>query len=234
MSVFNLTELLLSLMMIGSASGLVSEEYINGLEGLQNNNGENIVIEEVNQDSNEINNLNDQENEEINIEEMVKELPVVGIGDSVMLGAVANLNELFPNGIFDGKVSRNIYGAISVAQTLKDEGKIGNPVIIGIGTNGEASKTKRDEIMNIIGEDKVCFWVTVTNDQSVHANANIRNYPEQYPNMHIIDWETISKEHPDYFYKDGIHLTPAGRKAYANAVYDAIYNYYLEEYGNKA
>jgi len=224
-------------MLIGNSLGLLSGESFESEKNIEPTYGDNIVITENIEDN--LMSINLQEDfissgdfisTEEKVKEFIKNIPLVGIGDSVMLGASANIVELFPNAIIDAKVSRSIYGAIEVANNLKEQDKIGNPIIIGIGTNGEASKKKRDELMEIIGSDKVCFWVTVTNDQNVHANANIKDYPNQYPNMHVIDWEAASKDHTDYFYNDGIHLTPTGRKAYANLVYDTIYNYYLNEY----
>src|SRR5699024_6713713 len=46
-------------------------------------------------------------------------------------------------------------------------------------------------------------------------------------------WENISYGHRNYFYADGIHLTEDGKKAYTKAIYEAIYNFYLEEYTKK-
>ena len=38
------------------------------------------------------------------------------------------------------------------------------------------------------------------------------------------------KNHSEYFYADGIHLKEDGPKAYADTVYNAIFDHYLEEY----
>ena len=54
-----------------------------------------------------------------------------------------------------------------------------------------------------------------------------------YNNVHIIDWEAISKGHYEYFIADGIHLTSKGRETYTNAIYDSIYNTYLEKYNKQ-
>ena len=177
--------------------------------------------------------LNSFNNEEEEVRKILKELKVVGIGDSVMLGAVPNLYEYYPNGYFDAKVSRSIYGVNSIVQNLKNQNKLGDVVIFNLGANGEGSKKTRDEVIEIIGNENPIFWMTVTNDKDVHVNGSIKSYPSQYSNMHVIDWEKISSGHKDYFYADGIHLTPAGRKAFAKAVDDALYDYYVVEYRQK-
>ena len=51
--------------------------------------------------------------------------------------------------------------------------------------------------------------------------------------MHIIDWKSISRGHSEYFYADGIHLTPSGRKVYTDTIYEAVYNVYLDKVNAK-
>ena len=51
--------------------------------------------------------------------------------------------------------------------------------------------------------------------------------------MHIMDWETKSAGHPEYFFADGIHLTEAGRVVYTKFIYDQLYDYYLNELNNQ-
>ena len=65
-------------------------------------------------------NLNKKEEkvEEDKIEEYVKNLPIVGIGDSVLLGVSDRLYEVFPNGYFDGKVSRNLTAGMEILEDM--------------------------------------------------------------------------------------------------------------------
>lgn len=166
------------------------------------------------------------EQELINI---IPTLPIVGIGDSVMLGAIDNLYQLFPKGYFDAKVSRSVWVAKDMLKDLKDKQLLGSPIIINLGTNGDCSETCKQEIMKEC-EGKQVFWVTVINDHKIHMNDKLKEFASRYENLHIIDWYTIANGHSEYFYADGIHLTEAGRVAYTNAIYDSIYQVYLEEY----
>ena len=176
--------------------------------------------------------LEDLENGESKIAEMVLNLPIVCIGDSVMLGASQNLYNNFPNAYVDAKVSRTDYEANSILNYLKNNNMLGEPIIIHLGTNGQCGNSCRNQMMKTIGDKKV-FWLTVTNDADVHVNAGLKEYAQSHDKSYIIDWETLSKGHNEYFYSDGIHLNPVGRNAYTSVVYDAIYKVYLDEYNSK-
>jgi lysophospholipase L1-like esterase len=48
-------------------------------------------------------------------------------------------------------------------------------------------------------------------------NALIAQYAAQY-GARLIDWAAISTGHPEYFGSDGVHLVPAGVRAYVDAI----------------
>ena len=176
--------------------------------------------------------LEDLENNEKKLQEMVTNLPVVGLGDSVMLGALESLYNVFPNGYFDAQISRTAYVANGILEDLSNQNMLGNPIVMNFGANGDCPESYKIEIMKICGDRKV-FWLNANNDKDVHVNENLNKFASKYPNLYIIDWNSISSGHPEYFIADGIHLTDAGRNAYAKAIYDSIYKVYLDEYNNK-
>ncbi len=151
----------------------------------------------------------------------ISSIPIVGVGDSVMLGAVNNLSKRFPNGHFDAKVSRSIWAAHDILLDLKEKNQLNEPIVLNLGANGDCSKKCKNAILEICGNKKV-FWVTVTNDAKVHVNDKLKILASQRDNLFIIDWEEISKGHKEYFYADGIHLTGKGREVYTNAIYEAV------------
>lgn len=173
--------------------------------------------------------LEDFDNGEEKIKDLVSNLSVVGLGDSVMLGAVNNLYSTFKKGYFDAGISRTCYVADDILNKLKKKNALGDVIVFNYGANGDCSLSHKKKLLDIIGDRKL-FWLTVTNDKSVHFNSKIKQFASEYNNIYIIDWENISKGHSEYFYSDGIHLTPKGRKAFASAIYEAIYNVYLVEY----
>lgn len=167
---------------------------------------------------------------ESKLNEVVSNLPIVGVGDSVMLGAISNLQSQFPNGYFDAKVSRTAWKVAPILKDLTEKNMLGNPIVLNLGANGDCSKSCKAEIMQIADKRQV-FWLNTTNNET--ANNNLYNISKEYSNLHLIDWSSISSGHSEYFYADGIHLTPTGRVAYTKAIYDSIYQEYLNEYNEK-
>lgn len=176
--------------------------------------------------------LADLENGEENVKILASDVALVGVGDSVMLGAVPNLSNKFKNGYFDAEISRTCYVANDILKGLIRKNALGDIIVFNFGANGDCPNTIKDNILKTIGEREL-FWLTVTNDKSVHFNDKIKKYAESHQNIHIVDWATISKGHKEYFISDGIHLTSSGRKAFTDAIYDSIYNFYLDEFNAK-
>ena len=174
--------------------------------------------------------LEELENGQNNLNNVVTNIPIIGVGDSVMLGAVGNLQSQFPNGYFDAKVSRTAWKVAPILKDLAAKNMLGNPIVLNLGANGDCSKYCKDEIMTVAADRQV-YWLNTTNNPT--ANANLFTLAENYPNLHVIDWENISKGHSEYFYADGIHLTTTGRVAYTKVIYDTIYQDYLKKYQEK-
>ena len=164
-----------------------------------------------------------------NLEEVVHNISIVGVGDSVMLGAVNSLYSTFPNGYFDAKVSRTDYEANGILQSVKNQGRLGEVVVLALGTNGQCGARCRSVIYETI-QDKKIFWVNVTNDWSVHVNSGLEAFANEHDNVYLVNWKQASEGHPNYFVADGIHLTRDGTAAYAQTLYNAIYDVYNQEY----
>ena len=171
----------------------------------------------------------DMESGESQIHEMVSNMHVVGIGDSVLLAASPGLYKKFPNGYFDGKVSRTIVGGRELLSELIDEGKVGDVIILALANNGDYIVKRNKDLMEVVGDRQV-FWINAVLADIPEFNEKFEEFAKDYPNLHIIDWEGYSKDHPEYFYADGIHVKGDGVNAYAELVYTEIYNYYLEKY----
>lgn len=168
--------------------------------------------------------LSELEPNEEQIKETISKLPVVCIGDSVMLGAANNLRGQFENGYIDAEVSRSGWVMAEIIKSLTIQG----PVVIHAGTNGDVPESVKDSIMSYCGDNDV-FWITVTNDKDVHVNSKLKEFVKKYDNAHLIDWQQYSSGHSDWFYSDDIHLQPAGRKAYTELVFNSIYQVKLEQ-----
>lgn len=178
------------------------------------------------------NKLKSLENDQSKLGEVVSSLRVIGVGDSVMLGAVDSLYGMFPNGYFDAKKSRTNYEANGILLNLKNNGMLGDVAVFSLGTNGSGPDYLMDEIMETL-DGRVNYWINVVNDRDVHVNERLNNYAASHSNMRIIDWVSYSRGHGEWFVADGIHLTDAGKLAYAKCIYEAIYNDYLSDLNNR-
>lgn len=176
--------------------------------------------------------IKDFDNAEEKLKEMVTNISIVGVGDSVMLGAVNNLYDKFPNGYFDASISRTAWVLNGILEDLKDKNIVGKVMLFNLGANGDCPEEIKIQIMENCKDSKV-FWVNVTNDSDVHVNDKLNKFKEKYDNLYIIDWNNISKGHPEYFLPDKIHLTEIGRSAYADAIYQSIFEVYLGEYNKE-
>ena len=226
----------------GTYKYIISKDYTSEMKALESNLELNSQIMEerkkeyaskINEEKETwLNTLKDLEQGEEELKNIVSNLTLVGIGDSIMLGAIDELQSKFPNGYFDAAVSRTAYVANGIIRDLSYSGLLGDPVVINLGANGDCNNATKDLIMSNLGNRKV-FWLNVTNDYSVGVNANLNSYASRFNNLYVIDWNSISSGHPEYFIADGIHLTYEGKKAYVKAIYDSIYKVYLDEYNEK-
>ena len=226
----------------------IIQEKNNNIDNLEIKNTDELIVDEINKENDlennekieqisEKNNTDniDQEDpkenfdaiDEAQIEEDIKNLKVVGVGDSILLGAINELYNTFPNGYFDGKISRTIKDSEEVLINLKNKDKLGNIVILNLANNGDYSEKRNKELMEILGAREI-YWLNAVGADDSQFNERFMEFANDFPNIHIIEWEKITENHPEYFYVDGIHLKPSGEKAYAKAIYEAIYNDYLE------
>lgn len=147
------------------------------------------------------------------------------IGDSVILGAVPSIQKAIPTCIIDAKESRQVSQAEKVAGSLDKQGKLGNTVIIALGTNGTFNEATGQSLIDMLGKDRNIYWVTVYGNHiswQDAANRAIDAVAEKNDNVHIIDWAGEAANHKEWFYDDGVHLNVNGQKAYADLILRSI------------
>lgn len=176
--------------------------------------------------------INDFNNGEKGVQEVVKNLKIVGVGDSIMELTVNNLYQQFPNGYFDAKVNRTEKQAIDVINDIKKKGILGDVILLNVGTNGNCPSSCKDQLMQAIGDRKV-FWVNATNPDYDTFNSSLKETASKYSNIHIIDWISVANAHPEYLIKDKVHPSVSGCKVFAETIYNAIYKEYLDEFNSK-
>jgi hypothetical protein len=141
------------------------------------------------------------------------------IGDSVMLGAKANLKA---RGIVvDAVTSRQFRDAVGIARKKRAAGTLRKKVIIHLGTNGILIQPSQcDTIAKVAGKRRHVYLMTVTGPKKYPKirkvqNTRLRACAQRHGNTSVLDWFGYSRGHGGWFYSDGMHLTPSGRSAYA-------------------
>jgi peptidoglycan/LPS O-acetylase OafA/YrhL len=145
------------------------------------------------------------------------------IGDSVMLGARSVLKETIPGTRVDAAVSRFPGAFIGRLKRYVAGDKLAPVVVLHPGTNGVIPESMMREMLDILVDSP---RVVVVNDDVPRSwrapnNKVIADVVPDYPNAVIADWYGQSKNHPEYFVSDGIHLTPAGARAYSALIKQA-------------
>ncbi len=234
--------IVISISSFGAFKYVIAEDYTNEMNKLEDELNQNrLLIEEKQKEILEKNRqeeeewekfLNDLDKSEEELKEMVKNMYVVGIGDSVMELAVKQLYKQFPNGYFDGLTNRTGIQLNGIVKDLLDKNALGDVIVLNIGTNGGWSDERNEELIELIGDRKL-FWINATNPDLASFNPNLIAFANKHDNVYIIDWISVIDEHPEYLIRDRVHPTVKGCTIYAETIYNAIYEVFLEEYNAK-
>jgi hypothetical protein len=148
------------------------------------------------------------------------------VGDSVMLGAAAEMKEQMPDAVIDAEEGRQARDGLSVVEQLDSEKRLGNVVVIALGINCYFNPSTGQEIIDYLGKDRTVYWVKVygkyLQDQK-RINGVIDQLAADNDNVTAIEWDTLAAEHPDWFYDDGIHVNGEGRKGFAAMLKAVLY-----------
>ncbi len=154
---------------------------------------------------------------------------VMVLGDSVVLGATNALYNTVPGVFVDALGSRNMTDAINLLSGYRaaNGGVLPRIIVIGLITNyTNFGVNTLQAIMEAAGPGHQFVFVTgYCKDAYSRASQNqtLIWMANNYGNVHVADWVPIADANAwSYLYADRIHLTPAGRQAYANMVNQAV------------
>jgi peptidoglycan/LPS O-acetylase OafA/YrhL len=139
-------------------------------------------------------------------------------GDSVILGIHYELDARSHIAIINARVGRQASELIEVMRADKANAS-DSPVIFNLGNN---NKLTSEQVFSVFEEVKNQPRIIVVNTAVPRGwrdenNALIAQYAALY-GATVIDWASISMGHPEYFAPDGVHLVPAGVRAYVDAI----------------
>ena len=140
-------------------------------------------------------------------------------GDSVILGIRFELETRSHIALINARVGRQAPELIDVM--VHDKLNMsGSTVVFNLGNNNKLSE---EEVAAIFEEVKNQPKIIVVNTAVPRGwrdenNLLIAQYAQRFGAV-LIDWNAISTGHPEYFAPDGVHLVPAGVRAYVDAIF---------------
>ena len=140
------------------------------------------------------------------------------IGDSVFLGASPEFKKLHKKAVIDAKVSRQVVHGLDVAKSLDEKNKLGDTIIISLGTNGNFNEKTGQELIDYLGDERTIYWINAYGKDlpvQKEVNKTIAKLVKKNDNVHLIPWADEGANHSDWFYQDGIHLNSEGQKGFA-------------------
>ena len=147
---------------------------------------------------------------------------VLGLGDSVMLGASAALQAAVPGMEVDAAVSRQFHEAPGIVYWRAQAGSLPGRVIVHLGTNGTVTAAACDSLLANLGARRVIIVnLTVPRSWEAANNDTLAQCAARH-GATLVDWHSISAGRADLLAPDGYHLQPAGAREYAAAIARAL------------
>lgn len=149
---------------------------------------------------------------------------VFALGDSVMLGAASSLPSYLGDVEIDAEVGRQAGAALEILKWRKQNGLLGDVVVLHIGNNGMFTSAQLNEALQLLSDVPEVAVVNVKVPRAWEGanNEAIAQVVPNYPNAVVVDWHGASASYPSIFYSDGIHLQPEGATYYAQVIAAAL------------
>ena len=144
-------------------------------------------------------------------------------GDSVILGIRSKLENKEHVSLVNARVGRQAPELLAVMQV--DQSSVpSSPVIFNLGNNNALSEQTVAEIFEVIKNQPQIIVVNtaVPRPWRDSNNAIISKVASRYANVQLVDWDRISKDRPELFAPDGVHLSPLGSDVYVDLVLSVL------------
>ena len=165
-------------------------------------------------------------------DEILEGLNLLLIGDSIAVDVTDDFYEMFPNSVSDTKIGRITSLGKQVLDSYIDEKKWEGEGVIFASLSNSPINGELEDIREKIGKDMPLFLTTVRIPHDTfeeESNSKIKKFVEENDHTYLIDWYAASEGHDEYFDADDTHLLPAGAKAYANCIKEAVLDAYKKE-----
>jgi hypothetical protein len=155
----------------------------------------------------------------------IEPIGIIFIGDSILTGWSGYFAKVFPNAFLDGRVGRQFSAILPIWKVLTEchttQGV--RTVVVELGTNGEVSPTDMDAFLHMAGDRQIFLvvpemprpWAAEVQNLYLKTAATHRN-------VHLIRWDLLSKDHPDYYWSDRVHPNWLGIQVMVRAIAAAL------------
>ena len=136
-------------------------------------------------------------------------------GDSVILGIRSVLGEKHPISLINARIGRQAPELLDVM--VHDKPQVaGSTVVFDLGNNNVLTREQVVAIFEVVKDQPKIIVVNtaVPRPWREGNNALLADVARNYPHVTIVDWNSISQGHPEYFAPDGVHLVPTGVAVY--------------------
>ena len=133
---------------------------------------------------------------------------VTAIGDSLISGTSSGFQSKLDGINFLAAPIRQWGDAVNVVSEGLEQGQIRQNVILDFGTNGGvADEQLVYQVIDALGPERRIVLYNIYSPSTFvdDANAVYAKIAEEYPNVHIADWESVARAHPEYLNADRTH-----------------------------
>ena len=144
-------------------------------------------------------------------------------GDSVILGIRHILEMEHPIALINARVGRQ---APELLEVMLRDGPLApnSPVVFNLGNNNALTRAQVIAVFEAVkaAPQRIVVNTAVPRPWRETNNELINEIAASYPNTVVVRWDQISEGRPEYFAPDGVHLVPAGARAYVAAITDNL------------
>lgn len=122
--------------------------------------------------------------------------------------------------VVHAEVGWQVADVLRTLQRVREAGELHPVVVIHLGTNGYITEKQLRAMLELLDDRQQVLVMNsrVPKRWMAANNALLEAIVPYYPNAVLVDWFGLSDPRIEYFVSDGVHLTPAGMRAFVAAI----------------
>ena len=142
------------------------------------------------------------------------------VGDSVVLGARSDIERGIRGAVVYAHIGWQIANVRKTLEHARSAGDLAAKVVVHIGTNGYFTEKQLRSLLQLLADRELVLLINsrVPRPWMAANNALLARVVPEYANVQLLDWHAVADGHPEWFFSDGVHLTPTGARAFVGLV----------------